>query len=164
MSFSHVEVLSEALISAPPIGVDHTDSLISSNLMEIGVSDVILLSVSWHSSIGVRGVVMLVNLSDVPFPLSDHTFFLLFGQKVKNEGLIQMPDQQDVDNSDSVLVCKCSNLPESVTEWILEESSDVLESSPFLSHISWLLSLEYELSEITIGLLGQSSAKELDLK
>ena len=51
MSFSHVEVLSEVLVSAPPVGVDHRNSLVSSNLMEVGVSNVILLSVSWESSI-----------------------------------------------------------------------------------------------------------------
>ena len=160
MSFSHVEVLSEVLISAPPVGVDHADSLISSNLMEVGVSDVVLLSVSWESSIGVRGVVVLVDLSDVPFPLSDHAFFLLLGQKVKNEGLVQMPDQEDVDDSNSVLVCKSGNFPEGVTEWILEKSSDVLEGSPFLGHVSWLLGLGNEFSVITIGLLGQSSTKK----
>ena len=160
MSFSHIEVLSEVLISAPPVGVDHADSLISSNLMEVGVSDVILLSIRWKSSISVRGVVVLVHLSDVPFPLSDHAFFLLLGQKVKNEGLVQMPDQEDVDNSNSVLICKSSNFPEGVTEWVLEESSKVFESSPFLCHVSWLLGLGNELSVITIGLLGQSSTKE----
>jgi hypothetical protein len=157
VSFSHIEVLSEVLISAPPVGVDHGDSLISSNLMEVGVSDVVLLPISWKSSVGVRGVVVLVDLSDVPFPLSDHAFFLLLGQKVKNEGLVQMPDQENVDNSNSVLVCKGGNFPEGVTEWVLEESSEVLESSPFLGHVSWLLGLGDELSVITIGLLGQSS-------
>ena len=157
VSFSHVEVLSEVLISAPPVGVDHADSLISSNLMEVGVSNVVLLSISWESSIGVWGVIVLVDLSDVPLPLSDHTLFLLLGQKVKNEGLVQMPNQEDVDNSNSVLVCKGSNFPEGVTEWILEEPSEVLEGSPFLGHVSWLLGLGNELSVITIGLLGQGS-------
>ena len=54
MSLSHIEVLSEILISAPPISVDHADSLISSNLMEVGVSNIVLLVISWHSSITVR--------------------------------------------------------------------------------------------------------------
>ena len=52
MSLSHVEVLSEVLVSAPPVGVDHADSLISSNLMEVGVSNVVLLSIRWESSVG----------------------------------------------------------------------------------------------------------------
>ena len=77
---SHVEVLSEVLVSAPPVGVDHGDSLVSSDLMEVGVSNVVLLSISWESSVGVRAIVMLVSLSDGPLELGNHTFFLLLGQ------------------------------------------------------------------------------------
>ena len=82
---SHLEVLAEVLVSAPPVGVDHADSLVSSNLMEVGVSNIVLLSIRWESSVGVRAVVMLVNLSDVPFPFGNHTFFLLLGEQVKDE-------------------------------------------------------------------------------
>ena len=92
MSLSHVEVLSEVLVSAPPVGVDHRDSLISSNLMEVGVSHVVLLSIRWESSVGMWGVVVLVDFSDVPLPLSDHALLLLLSQKIKHEGLVQMPD------------------------------------------------------------------------
>ena len=35
MSLSHVEILSEVLISAPPVGVDHADLLVLSDLMEV---------------------------------------------------------------------------------------------------------------------------------
>lgn len=161
MSLSHVEVLSEVLVSAPPVGVDHRDSLISSDLMEVRVSHVVLLSISWESSVRMWGVVVLVDLSDVPLPLSDHALLLLLGQKIKHERLVQVPDKEDVDNSDSVLVSKGGNFPEGVTEWILEESGEVFECSPFLCHVSWLLSLSYELSVITISLLGQSSEQLL---
>ena len=157
MSLSHVEVLSEVLVSAPPVGVDHRDSLISSNLMEVGVSHVVLLSIRWESSVGMWGVVVLVDFSDVPLPLSDHALLLLLSQKIKHEGLVQMPDQEDVDDSNSVLVSKSSNFPEGVTEWVLEESGKVFECSPFLCHVSWLLGLSNELGVITISLLGQSS-------
>ena len=71
--------------------------------------------------------------------------------------MIKMPDEENVDNSNSVLVSQSSNFPEGITEWVLEESGDVLECSPFLSHISWLLGPSDELSEITIGLLGEGS-------
>lgn len=157
VSLSHVEVLSEVLVSAPPVGVDHRDSLISSNLMEVGVSNVVLLSIGWESSIGMWGVVVLVDFSDVPLPLGDHALLLLLSQKIKHEGLVQVPDQEYVDNSDSILVSKSSNFPEGVTEWVLEESSEVFECSPFLCHVSWLLGLSNELSVITIGLLSQGS-------
>ena len=78
---SHLEVLSEVLVSAPPVGVDHRDSLVSSDLMEVGVSNVVLLSISRESSIGVRRIVMLVILSNSPLELSDHTLFLLLGEQ-----------------------------------------------------------------------------------
>ena len=81
VSFSHLEVFSEVLVSAPPISVDHADSLVSSNLMDVGVSNVVLLSIRWESSVGVRRIVMLVNLSNMPFPLSNHTFFLLLSEQ-----------------------------------------------------------------------------------
>ena len=82
---SHVEVLSEVLVSAPPVGVDHADSLVSSNLMEVRVSDIVLLSIGWESSVGVRAVVVFVNLSNMPLPLSNHTFFLLLGEQEEDE-------------------------------------------------------------------------------
>ena len=83
--FSHVEVLSEYLISAPPVGVDHRDSLVFELLMEVRVSQVILVSMSWEPSIRCRVAVMLVILTDVPSPISDHILFLGFGQKIKHK-------------------------------------------------------------------------------
>jgi hypothetical protein len=47
--------------------------------------------------------------------------------------------------------------PVEVSEWILEESSDVLECSPFLCHITRLSSCDNKLSEIAISLLCKSS-------
>ena len=161
VSLSHLEVLSEVLVSAPPVGVDHRDSLVPSNLMEVRVSHVVLLSIGWESSVGVRAVVVLVNLSDVPLPLGDHTLLLLLGQQEEHKRLVKVPDQENVDNSDSVLVGQGGNLPESVAEWVLEESRDVLEGSPFLGHVSWLLGSGNELGEIAVSLLGEGSANHV---
>ncbi len=82
VSLSHLEVLSEVLVSAPPVSVDHGDSLVSSNLMEVGISHVVFLVISWHSSIRVWGVVMLVDLSNVPLPLGDHRFLLFLSDEI----------------------------------------------------------------------------------
>ena len=68
-----------------------------------------------------------------------------------------MPDEEDVYDSNSVLVVKTSHLPESVSKWILKESGDVFECSPFLCHISGFSSFSDELCEITISLLGKRS-------
>jgi len=51
-----------------------------------------------------------------------------------------MPDEKAPNESDSVLVVKWLNFPVDIAEWVLEESSDILECSPLLSHISWLSS------------------------
>ena len=85
VSLSHVEVLSEVLVSAPPVSVDHRDSLWSSNLMGITISNVVLLSVHWESSIGVGSIVMLIVFSNVPSPLVHHIFLLHFGEEVEHE-------------------------------------------------------------------------------
>ena len=82
VSLSHLEVLSEVLISAPPVGVNHANSLISSDLMEVGVSNIVFLVISRHSSITVRSRVVAVDLSNVPLPLFNHRFLLFLGNEI----------------------------------------------------------------------------------
>lgn len=74
MSLSHLEVLSEVLVSAPPVGPDHAQSLVSPDLMEVRVSHVVLLSVYGESAVGVRSTVSLVGLTDSVSPVEDHSF------------------------------------------------------------------------------------------
>ena len=80
MSLSHLEVLSEVLVSAPPVGVDHADSLVSSHLMEVRVSHVVLLTIGGETTVGVRVVVVLVVISNVPSPFGHHLLLLLLGE------------------------------------------------------------------------------------
>lgn len=68
-----------------------------------------------------------------------------------------MPCQKNPGKSESVLSMKWVEFPENITEWILEESGNVLETSPFLGHVSWLSCSSDEFSEITISLLCKSS-------
>ena len=35
VAFSHLEVLSEVLVAAPPIGPDHIETLVAAGLMEV---------------------------------------------------------------------------------------------------------------------------------
>ena len=155
MSLSHVEVLSEVLVSAPPVSVDHTDSLISSHLMEVGVSNVVLLTVSWQTSIRVRVIVVSVVVTNVPSPVRNHILLLLLGQQVEHERLVQVEDKQHVHDSNPILVLETGDFPEGIAEWVFEESCNILESPPFLGFISGLLGLHHKLSEITIGLLSE---------
>jgi hypothetical protein len=82
VSLSHVEVLSEVLISAPPIEMNHGHSLVPLDLMEIGVSDIVFMSISWESSITVWLIIELIGVTIVPHPLIDHTFLLLLSDQV----------------------------------------------------------------------------------
>ena len=164
VSLSHVEVLSEVLVSAPPVGVDHGDLLIFPNLMEVRISNVVLLSISWESSILVIGVVISVGLTNVPFPVGDHTLLLLLGEEIENERLVEVEDQQDPENSDSILIGQVGDLPEGVAEWVLEESGNVFEGSPFLGHISSLLGLSNHFAEITVCFFGECSERQKQLK
>ncbi len=74
---------------------------------------------------------------------------------VKEERLVQMPDEEHPCESNSVLSMERVDFPEEVTEGVLVETSDVLKTSPFLGHVSWLSCCVHELAEITIGFLGQ---------
>ena len=88
VSLSHVEVLSKVLVSAPPVGVDHADSLVSLLLMEVRVSHIVLLTICWETSVRVRVVVVLIVITNVPSPLRHHVLFLLLRQQVEHERLI----------------------------------------------------------------------------
>jgi hypothetical protein len=76
---SHLEVLSEVLVSAPPVGPNHAQSLVSSSLMEVRVSNVVLLSISRESSVSVRAILGLVNFSKSESPVFHHSFLLYIG-------------------------------------------------------------------------------------
>ena len=157
---SHVEVLSEDLVSAPPVSVNHADSLVTQVLMEVSVSDVVLVAVDGETSVRVRRVVMLVVLTNVPSPLGNHVLLLLLGEEVEHERLVQMEDEEHIDDSDSVLARKGRDSPVSITEGVLEEARDVFESTPSLGLISRLSSAVDKLAKVTIGLLAKSSAQQ----
>ena len=68
-----------------------------------------------------------------------------------------MEDQKDPEETDAILLMKRLNFPVEVAKGILEESSEVLEGSPFLSHIARLSCRKNKLLEITVSFLCKSS-------
>ena len=70
-----------------------------------------------------------------------------------------MEDQQHPEEADAVLLMKWLNFPVEVSKRIFEESSDILESSPFRCHIARLSCGNNELSEITVSLLCEGPIK-----
>jgi hypothetical protein len=65
--------------------------------------------------------------------------------------------EADPHKSDSILFVEGVKFPVSVANWIFYEASNVLEGSPFLGFISWLLCVKNKLGEITIGFFSESS-------
>jgi len=66
-------------------------------------------------------------------------------------------DEEEPEETDSVLSMEGMHLPVNIAEGVLEEPSDVLECSPLLGHITGLSSGQHKLVEITIGLLCKGS-------
>jgi hypothetical protein len=66
-------------------------------------------------------------------------------------------NEEEIYRSNSVGVVERLESPVYVAKWILCESSDVLERSPFLSVISRLLGLVYPFSNVSIYISQESS-------
>jgi len=76
VTLSHLEVLSEVLVAAPPVGPDHIETLVTAGLMEVGVADVVLLPVDGESAVSVGGAVLLADLTESVPPVLQHAFLL----------------------------------------------------------------------------------------
>jgi hypothetical protein len=68
-------------------------------------------------------------------------------------------DQQDPEETDAVLLMERLYFPVEVAEGVFEESSNILEGSPLLCHVTRLSCGHNKLSEITVGLLSECSIK-----
>ena len=70
--FTHLEVLSEVLVSAPPVQVNSLNTLVSANLMEVRVTNVVLFVVVRHWSWIYWVWMLVINLTDRISPGSNH--------------------------------------------------------------------------------------------
>ena len=161
MSFAHLKVLSEVLVTAPPVSVNHAEALVAAHLMEVRVSHVVLLAIDRETTVSVSGSVLVVHLTEAVAPGCNHIFFLGLDDHVQQEGLIQVPNEAAPDKSYTVRLDQGADLPEDVSERVLSRASDVLECTPFLSLVSWLLHVINELSKVAISLLCKSSCNKL---
>eukprot|EP00353_Schmidingerella_taraikaensis_P010687 CAMPEP_0185567994 /NCGR_PEP_ID=MMETSP0434-20130131/1095_1 /TAXON_ID=626734 ORGANISM="Favella taraikaensis, Strain Fe Narragansett Bay" /NCGR_SAMPLE_ID=MMETSP0434 /ASSEMBLY_ACC=CAM_ASM_000379 /LENGTH=244 /DNA_ID=CAMNT_0028182369 /DNA_START=202 /DNA_END=932 /DNA_ORIENTATION=- len=155
---AHLEVLAEVLVTAPPVEVDHADPLVTADLMEVGVPDVVLDPVDGHSAIAIELAVGLVGLADAVAPVLDHLLLLVLDHDIEEEGAPQVEDHEAPHDADTVLGEERVHLPVEVADGVLYEPRDVLEGSPALSLVSRLLGAVNELAEVAIGVLGQRSA------
>lgn len=157
VSLSHLEVLSEVLVSAPPVGVDHAESLVSAGLMEVRVSHVVLLAIGGHSSVAVVQTVHLVGLTKSPSPVLHHLLLLILNDDSDKEVAVEMVDEEGPDESESVLGVEGAHFPVQVSGRVLVEANDVLEGSPSLGVVTGLVGGKDEFGEVTVSLLGKSS-------
>ena len=154
---SHFKVLAEVLVTAPPVEVDHAQSLVSPHLMEVGVANIVLNTVDWHSTVSVAHGVELVGLSDSVSPVLNHSLLSVLLSDVEEEGTQEVESNQEVENSESVLSVEWIDFPVKVTKWIFVETRDVLGSSPSLGIVSWLVHVLHEFGEVSVSLLGQGT-------
>ena len=161
---AHLEVFAEVLVTAPPVEMDHADSLVTANLMEVRVPDVVLDPVGGESTIAIELTVSLISLTDAIAPMLNHLLLLVLDHNVEKEAAPQVEDNHAPKESDTVLLVEWIDLPVDITEGVFDGACNVLERSPSLGAVSWLLGVVHEFSEITISVLSQSSIKRDTLK
>jgi len=161
VALTHLEVLTEVLVTAPPISVHHTESLVAANLMEVRVANVILLAIGRETTVLVSGAVHVVGLSNTVAEMFDHLFLLVLNHNVEKEALVQMENKADPHEADTVLLVEDFSFPVGVCHGVFEEPCDVLECSPFLGLITGFLVVLNELAEITIGLTSEGAGDHI---
>ena len=83
---THLKVLAEVLVAAPPVQVDHAEALVASHLMEVSIPDIVLDAIGWESPVTVEVAVSLVVLADSEAPMLHHSFLLVLDHDVEEEG------------------------------------------------------------------------------
>ena len=154
---AHLEVLAEVLVTAPPVEVDHAEPLVTADLMEVGVPDIVLDPVRGKTTVAVLQAVSLVSLTDSVAPVLDELLLLVFDHHVEEEAAPEVEDDEAPHDTNAVLGEERVHLPVDITERVLHKASNVLESSPSLCLIAGLLGAIDELAEVAISVLGQRS-------
>ena len=111
MFLAHLEVLAEVLVTAPPVEVNHVKTLVTSYLMEVGVTHVVLDTVDWESAITGHCSVSLVLFTDSPPPVLDHLLLLVLDHNVKKEAAPKMEDGEAPKEANAVLSVERLYLP-----------------------------------------------------
>ena len=83
--FAHLEVLAEVLVTAPPVRMDHVETLVASNLMEVGISHIVLDTIDGVSSVAMGSIVRWVALANSIAPVLNHPLFLVLNHNPEEE-------------------------------------------------------------------------------
>ena len=144
--------------------MDHIEALATANLMEVGISHIVLNTIDRHPSVTIQGAVCLVDLANSPAPVISHPLFLVLDHDIEEEAAPQVEDHQGPNESNAVLIVHSLSLPVGIADWVFEEAGDILERSPFLRIVTGLLGLVHKLSKVAISIFSESSKKELCMK
>ena len=156
---AHFEVLAEVLVAAPPVGVDHAETLVAAGLVEVGVAKVVLVTVGREASVGVRGAVEVVRVTDAVAVVGAHLLLLVLDEHVLNAREVKVVGEEKPHKANTVLVVEGLHLPVDVAEGVLKEARDVLERTPFLGLVLGLARVLDKLADVAVVLAGQSSAQ-----
>ena len=137
--------------------MDHGEALVAAHLMEVGVSHVVLDTIGWETSVTDGLSVSLVSLANSVAPVLDHLLLLVLDNDIEEEAAPKVEDHEAPHEANAVLLVEGIHFPVEVSVWILDEASDVLEGSPSLRVVSWLLGIVHEFAEVAISVLGQRS-------
>ena len=159
MLLAHLEVLTEVLVTAPPVSVDHVETLVTSNLMEVGIPNIVLDAIDRVSSIAMRSIVGRVALANSIAPMLNHSLFLVLYHDPEKETVPKMPGDHAPKESNAVLLVEWINLPVKVSERVFSETSQIFEGPPPLGIVEWFLGVVNKLAKISVCIFGESSVE-----
>ena len=157
MSLTHFEVFTEVLVPTPPVKIDHTETLVSTLLISVRVFQVVLLSIDGEAAVFVSGSVFIISLTDHVAPVFAHAFLSVFNHSPENERRVEVEGTSEPHKAHTVLFMEGGSLPVNVADWVFEEARNVLETSPFLTHVLWLFHLCDKFGKVTISIFSESS-------
>ena len=108
-----------------------------------------------------RSGVLIVGLANPVAPVLNQFLLLILDQDVEDEGGVEMVAKEDPHEADTILGVQGLYFPVDVTHGVLEEASDILKSTESLGIIAGFLHVLHELSEVTVGFLGQSTSNHI---
>jgi len=115
LSLSHLEVLAEVLVTAPPVKMDHAQTLVSSNLMEVRVPDIVLDTIGREPMFTVSKAMHPVGLTNSVAPVLNHALLLVLDQNVEEETAPKMEDDQAPEETNAVCLVERLSLPVGVS-------------------------------------------------
>ena len=157
VGLAHFEVFAEVLVAAPPVQVDHTQTLVSALLVSVRVFQVVLLSIDGEAAVLMRGAMLVISLANHVAPVLAHALLTVLKECPQDKRGVQVEGASEPHEAHAVLLVQRRRLPVHIANWVFKEASDVLETSPLLTHVLRLLHVRNKLGKVAISVLRESS-------